>query len=137
MGLVSKLRENGYRITKARVAICEILENAGHFHMTAEEIFELVKKKSRVKIDRTTVYRTLESLEELRLINHALQPHKSGYYFLNKENLNVHIICKSCNKIFDLSKNTQKEILKKLEKESEFSLIDSNYLLRGYCKNCR
>ena len=37
MDLLSKLKENGHRITKARIAICNILESSGHFHMTAEE----------------------------------------------------------------------------------------------------
>ena len=136
MDLISQLKENGHRITKARTAICNILENSGHFHMTAEEIFSMVKQKSSTKIDRATVYRTLESLEELDLITHSHRPHESGYYFLNKDNLNTHIVCKSCNEIVDISKESQKIILKSIEKETGFKLIDSNYILRGYCKKC-
>ena len=136
MDLLSKLKENGHRITKARIAICNILESSGHFHMTAEEIFNTAKKQSSIKIDRATVYRTLDSLEELDLITHAHQPHESGYYFINKADLNTHIVCKSCKKIVDISKKLQKKILDTIEKETEFQLIDSNYILRGYCKNC-
>jgi len=136
MDLISKLKENGHRITKARIAICNILESSGHFHMTPEEIYSTAKKQSSIKLDRATVYRTLDSLEELNLITHAHQPHESGYYFINKDNLNTHIVCKSCNKIVDISKMSQKKIINILEKETEFKLIDSNYILRGYCKDC-
>lgn len=136
MDLINELKKNGHRITKARIAICDILETSGHFHMTAEEIFSMAKKQSNIKIDRATVYRTLDSLEELNLITHAHQPHESGYYFLNKDNLNTHITCKNCNDIVDVSKKSQKNIIKTIEDETGFKLIDSNYMLRGYCKNC-
>ena len=136
MDLIVKLKENGYRITKARTAICNILESSGHFHMTAEEIFSMVKQKSSIKIDRATVYRTLDSLEELDLITHAHRPHESGYYFINKDNLNTHIVCKSCNEIIDISKESQQRIISSIQKETGYGLIDSNYILRGYCKKC-
>ena len=48
MDLIAELKKNGYRITKARTAVCSILENSGHFHLTAEEIFKRVKTKSKV-----------------------------------------------------------------------------------------
>ena len=137
MDLIAELKKNGYRITKARTAVCSILENSGHFHLTAEEIFKRVKTKSKVKIDRATVYRTLDSLEELNLITHAHRPHDSGYYFINKDNLNTHIVCKSCNKIVDLSKKSQKTILRNIQNETGFKSIDSSYIIRGFCKNCK
>ena len=93
--------------------------------------------KSKVKIDRATVYRTLDSLEELNLITHAHRPHDSGYYFINKDNLNKHIICKSCNKIVDIPKKSQETILKNIRNETGFKSIDSNYIIRGFCKNCK
>ena len=137
MDLIAELKKNGYRITKARTAVCSILENSGHFHLTAEEIFKRVITKSKVKIDRATVYRTLDSLEELNLITHAHRPHDSGYYFINKDNLNTHIICKSCNKIVDIPKKSQETILKNIRNETGFKSIDSIYIIRGFCKNCK
>ena len=39
MDLINKLRDNGNRITESRSTICKILEEAGHEHFTADELY--------------------------------------------------------------------------------------------------
>lgn len=72
MDLISELKKNGNRITESRSTLCKILEDSGHEHFTAEELYQLALK--RVKdIDLATVYRTLEILESLELVEHSHQ----------------------------------------------------------------
>ena len=91
MDFAKDLKKRGYRITKPREVICSILENSGHEHFTVEKLRKLCIKEDS-NIDLATVYRTLELLERLDIVEHLHQAHGSGIYYLKKENDNNHII---------------------------------------------
>ena len=81
MDFVNELQKRGKRITYAREVVCKILETSGHKHFTVEELHKLSLKKDK-NIDLATVYRTLELLESINLIEHSHQVHGSGLYFV-------------------------------------------------------
>ena len=95
MDFVRELKKRGYRITNPREVICSILENSGHEHFTVEKLHQLSTKKDK-NIDLATVYRTLELLESIDIVEHLHQAHGSGIYYLKSENDNNHIICDLC-----------------------------------------
>ena len=78
MDLINQLKKNGYRVTTSREIICKILEESGHEHFTADNLFKLARKYSK-EIDLATIYRTFELLEELNIIEHSHQAHSSPY----------------------------------------------------------
>ena len=55
MDLINKLRDNGNRITESRSTICKILEEAGHEHFTADELYKLALNRVQ-DLDLATVY---------------------------------------------------------------------------------
>ena len=63
-----KLREKGYRLTPQRELILDAVDTLGH--ATPDEVLAEVRKKSSA-VNVSTVYRTLEVLEELGLVRHA------------------------------------------------------------------
>ena len=91
MDLISKLKKNGNRITESRITICKILEESGHEHFTADDLYKLALKKVK-DIDLATVYRTLEILESLDIIEHSHQQHGSGIYYLKQYEYFFHVI---------------------------------------------
>ena len=70
MDFANNLKKRGYRITNAREVICSILENSGHKHFSVEELHNEALKKDK-SIDLATVYRTLEVLEDIDIIEHS------------------------------------------------------------------
>ena len=136
MDFVRELKKRGYRITKTREFICSILENSGHEHFTVEKLHQLSTKKDK-NIDLATVYRTLELLESIDIVEHLHQAHGSGIYYLKSENDNNHIICDLCKSIFDLAKETKEKINKVLVKDSNFNVINHHFIYSGVCKNCK
>ena len=74
MKLLKTLKDNKYRITESRKLICDLLEQNIHFHFSAKELTLLVNKKSKINIDQTTIYRTLDALQELGLLQHSHIP---------------------------------------------------------------
>jgi len=69
---LTQLHENGYRLTDARRAVVEIVEKSTRA-LTPVEVYDLARKKYRA-LGLVTVYRTLEKLEELHLIQRVHQP---------------------------------------------------------------
>ncbi len=136
MDLINKLRDNGNRITESRSTICKILEEAGHEHFTADELYKLALNRVQ-DIDLATVYRTLEILESLDLVEHSHQQHGSGIYYLKNLETTAHIVCNSCKKIKDISKNVINSVEKIIAKESNFNLIDNHFVYAGVCNNCK
>ncbi|MDD4113296.1 MAG: transcriptional repressor, partial [Herbinix sp.] len=62
------LRTNGLKVTSQRIAILEVLNNRPGKHMTAEELYDCVRKEYP-DIGLATVYRTIQMLSELSLID--------------------------------------------------------------------
>ncbi len=57
----SLLKQNGLKVTTQRVAILEVLNSRPGKHLTAEEIYDYVRKKYP-EIGIATVYRTIQNV---------------------------------------------------------------------------
>jgi|TARA_B000000475_G_scaffold206486_1_gene168606 Fur family ferric uptake transcriptional regulator len=136
MDLIPQIKKKGHRVTRSRELICKIIEDSGHAHFTVDELYKKVIKKN-ADIDLATVYRTLELLGEIGLIAHLHQAHGSGIYFLKNNENTMHIICLDCNKIIDVSSKSYNKINNVLMKETQFKLIQNNFIYSGECGNCK
>ncbi|MAW66605.1 MAG: hypothetical protein CL708_01870 [Chloroflexi bacterium] len=136
MNLLNSLKKNGYRITKSRKLICELLESNIHFHFNVKQLHQKINSLSKSNIDRTTIYRTLVALEELGLLQHSHIPHKPAIYFLNNDNQNVHLICEMCDKIVDVENDSINSINLILQKDTNFDTINNNFIFVGKCPEC-
>ena len=133
MDFANHLKKRGYRITNAREVICTILENAGHKHFTVEELHNESIKRDK-NIDLATVYRTLEVLEDIDIIEHSHQVHGSGVFYLKNEYSNFHIIYEVCKNIVDLKKSPSKKIDSLLRKDSAFTDLPHHFIYYCPCK---
>ena len=136
MDLLNTLKQNGYRITKSRKLICELLESDIHFHFNVKQLHQKINLLSKSNIDRTTIYRTLVALEELGLLQHSHIPHKPAIYFLNNNNQNVHLICETCDKIVDIENHSINSINLILQNDTNFHTINNNFVYIGKCSKC-
>ena len=136
MDFVNELRKRGNRITYAREVVCKILETSGHKHFTVDELHKLSLKKDK-NIDLATVYRTLELLENINLIEHSHQVHGSGLYFVKDVYSNIHIVCEACGEISDLDKQTSEKINRLIVNKSNFRELTNHFVYSGFCKNCK
>ena len=82
-----RLREHGFRITPQRQLVLEAVEYLRHG--TPEEIlFEVQRTASGVNL--STVYRTLEVLEDVGLVTHAHIGHGAPTYHAVDEDIHIH-----------------------------------------------
>jgi Fur family ferric uptake transcriptional regulator len=132
--IVAELRARGVRITSARRAVLTALV-ATDGHITAEDIAATVQATSP-EVHLSTVYRTLESLESLGVIDHVHLGHGSAVYHL-AENRHHHLVCESCKAVVHLPREVYDELARDLEERYQFALRQHHFALIGICARCR
>ena len=94
----SDLRQRGYRLTPQRQLVLEAVDTLEH--ATPDDILiEVRKTASGVNI--STVYRTLELLEELGLVSHAHLGHGAPTYHLADRHHHIHLVCRDCTNVIE------------------------------------
>lgn len=126
--LAARLRSRGMRVTPQREQILAAVRRLGH--ATPEQIGETVPG-----VDVTTVYRTLELLEELGLVRHAHLGHGAPS-FRPAEDEHVHIVCHNCGAVVDAEPDLVDPLAQRLRQESGFVLDRSHFTVFGRCRAC-
>lgn len=90
------LRERGYRLTPQRELILAAVDELGH--ATPDEVLAKVQKTAST-VNASTVYRTLEVLEELGLVRHAHLSDRAPTYHSTRGHEHFHLVCRSCHAV--------------------------------------
>ena len=132
--LISKLSEQGYRLTPQRMLVLSAIENSND-HISAEEIYaQVVAKYSHVNI--STVYRTLELLNRLGLVTETdLGGGRVRYHPAGKGH-HHHLVCQECGKVIDLDETVLYPLKKVLLRDYKFSADLRHLGIFGRCADC-
>ena len=137
--LKEDLKKKGYKLTPQRRSIVDtIIENEGQ-HLTAEEIYDKVKKGCP-EIGLATVYRTILLLEELGVISRLdLNDGCSRYEILhsNETHRHHHLICNACHKVSEVQDDLLEELEISIEKQYRFKILDHSVKFYGVCDECQ
>lgn len=133
--IVSKLSEQGYRLTPQRMMVLAAIENSED-HISAEEIYaQVIAKYPHVNI--STVYRTLELLKRLGLVTETdLGGGRVRYHPADKGH-HHHLVCQECGKIIDLDESVLSTLKSMLLREYKFSADLKHLAIFGHCASCR
>src|SRR5216683_1176799 len=91
-----ELRSRGYRVTPQRQLVLEAVTKLEH--ATPEEICADVQQTAR-GVNISTIYRTLELLEQLGLVTHTHLGHGAPRYHLAAEAEHIHLVCSQCGRV--------------------------------------
>ena len=94
-----RLRERGYRLTPQRELILGAVETLGH--ATPDEVLAEVRTHSDA-VNASTVYRTLEVLEELGLVRHAHLSDRAPTYHSVGDHEHFHLVCRNCHRVISV-----------------------------------
>jgi len=124
------LRAAGKRITPERKLLLRIIsENA---HLDASEIYRLAKAEDE-QISLSTVYRTVNLLEELGLVE-ASELGEDHYHYEVRLSEHYHLICLGCGKVVEIP---PVDAVRKLGEDNGFEVVGVKLELLGYCPACR
>jgi Fur family transcriptional regulator, ferric uptake regulator len=126
--LAARLRGRGLRVTPQRLRVLGAVRDLGH--ATPDQIAETLPE-----VDVTTVYRTLELLEELGLIKHAHLGHGAPSY-RPAEDDHIHVVCHSCGSVVDAPHDLVDTLADRLVAERGFVLDRSHFTVFGQCADC-
>jgi Fur family ferric uptake transcriptional regulator len=122
------------RTTKQREVILEILSRRTR-PISAVEISTLAQKKIS-SINKTTIYRTLERLEESGTIAQVTVKAGIAYYELVRQHDDhQHFVCDKCEGVYCIG-TPLKMAIEDFEMPKGFILREKELLLRGLCPKC-
>ncbi|KUK11347.1 MAG: Ferric uptake regulator, Fur family [Clostridia bacterium 41_269] len=131
--LIKEFKKKGYKLTPQRRLILEILSKEKH--ISAEEIFERIKQ-SQPNVSFGTVYRNLNILLELGLINQLDFKDGRTRFELNKSH-HHHLICLDCGVAFEIQVCPFNSEIFRAADSQDFSIENHSFEIYGYCRNCK
>ena len=134
-----ELHSKGYKLTPQRGATLTVLLERESDHLSAEEIFLLVKDKAP-DIGLATVYRTLELLSELTILDKINFGDGVSRYDLRKEGVDHfhhHLVCMECGSVEEIIEDLLGDVEKIVEDDWGFEVKDHRLTFHGICKQCQ
>ena len=132
-GLHAQLRSRGLRLTPQRQLVLEAVTALRH--ATPDEVLAEVQRTAS-GINASTVYRTLELLEELGLVTHAHLGHGAPTYHAADDEQHLHLVCRFCGGITETEVALAAPLVEMLRDQHGFTTDVSHFAIYGTCKGC-
>jgi len=131
------LKSNNLKYTSQREAILKTLyDHPDHF--TPENLYLLVKEKyPDLNTGITTVYRTLNLLEDNNIATSISFGSAGKKFELGNKPHHDHLICEMCGDIVEFENEEIEELQEKIAKMHDFKLTNHLMQLYGICKACQ
>jgi Fur family transcriptional regulator, ferric uptake regulator len=126
------LHRRGLRITPQRQLVLDAVAELGH--ATPEAICTRVQETAPA-VNITTVYRTLDLLEQLGVVKHTHLGHGAPTY-ATSEHEHVHLVCHHCGSVGEIDVEVLDALAATLRADTGFRLDATHVALSGTCRAC-
>jgi Fur family peroxide stress response transcriptional regulator len=131
--IIQALRKQGYRATSQRIAICRFaLDNREH--PTAEKIYREVKRLHPT-VSLATVYKTLQVLKDLRLVQDLVFAQGETKFDSNVAP-HVNVVCLRCGIISDVDDQIARGVVARAVSRTRFTVTGQRFDIYGICERC-
>lgn len=127
-----RLDEAGYRSGAARREVIDLL--AGEpCAVTALEIDRRLDS-----VGRASVYRTLEQLEQLHLVQRVeIGGDAAGYERVDPDQHHHHLVCEQCGRLSPFADRSLEQAIEAVSQAADFDVAAHDVVLRGRCPDCK
>jgi len=126
-----RLDEAGYRSGAARRDVVDLLAGE-HCAVTALEIDRRLDS-----VGRASVYRTLDQLERLHLVQRVeIGGDAAGYERLDPDQHHHHLVCEDCGRLSPFASEELEVAIARVSREADFDVAAHDVVLRGTCPTC-
>lgn len=138
---IQLLREKGLKVTQQRLTVLEAVASCPEEHLTAEEIYDLVKVGCP-DIGLATVYRTIQLFAGLHLIDRVNFDDGFVRYEIGstaecgQRHHHHHLICMKCGKVASFQEDLLEGLEAKIAETTGFHVVNHEVKLYGCCKEC-
>lgn len=129
------LAQSGYRLTESRKTVVDVIAGSQRA-LSPLEVFDLARAR-HTGLGLVTVYRTLEKLEELGLIQRVHQPRGCQAFiaaFTGHQHL---ILCSQCGNVQFFDGDNLDGLIHDIGKETGYQIHDHWLQLFGLCSECQ
>jgi Fur family ferric uptake transcriptional regulator len=133
MSCLEALREKGLKLTPQRRLIVDIIHDA-HSHLSADEIIDIVNGRMP-GINRSTVYRTLDVLEQAGSVVKTESRGRFIYHHA-EEGHHHHMVCINCGWTEECSTDIFDSARAALSKQHGFQARIGHAVISGLCSRC-
>jgi len=131
--IIDNLRKRGYKATSQRIAICRLVLSSRE-HPTAQSIYRDVKRLHPT-VSLATVYKTLQVLNEMRLIQQLPLP-LSETRFDSNVDPHLNAVCLQCRGVTDVKDQTLSKVVSRAASKTKFKVTGQRFDLYGVCDKC-
>ncbi len=135
--LLNEVETKGVRLTSQRRALIETIQQADA-HLDAATLLSRARQRDP-NIDRATVYRTLELLKRLGLIDELDLMHLNGekhYYEVKTQKDHLHLACFRCGEIEEFDSPTFQKLKREIGAKNDFEIQVMRLEVGGLCRRC-
>jgi Fur family ferric uptake transcriptional regulator len=128
------LDQAGYRLTDARRSLARLIaDRDGHF--TAAELVTAARAR-RPGIGRATVFRTLEVLAELGVVERLDLPSGEHAYVGCEPAHHHHVVCSRCGRTNEIDDSGLRDVVRQIARRTGYRVDDHRLELFGLCPTC-
>lgn len=134
--VLQTLRDSGFRVTPQRELILRIFQESPDKHLSAEDVFEIMKAKNE-SISLATTYRTLRMLVKMSVLRELDFAETHKHYELIDENASPHhhIICLNCNKTVEFEDEEVNKLGRVIAEKYGVEIVDMQFQIFANCKH--
>lgn len=135
--LLQELARRGVRLTGQRNVLVDIIQSSER-HLDAATLLDRARQQDR-RINRATVYRTLELLRKLRLIDELDLMHLNGekHFYEAKPSVDhMHLACFECGRIEEFSSALLERLKAEITRQKGFRIRVIRLEAGGRCSTC-
>ena len=129
-----ELRARGFRLTPQRELVLTAVQDLGH--ATPDQVHAHVRESSSA-VNLSTVYRTLEVLEDIGLIRHAHLSDRAPTYHSVHGHEHFHLVCRNCQAVISVDPDVLSPLLQRLDTDHGFTADIGHLTVFGTCASCR
>nr|WP_309227306.1 ferric iron uptake transcriptional regulator [Zooshikella harenae] len=123
-----ELRKAGLKVTLPRIKILQILENADHRHMSAEDVYKALMDADE-DVGLATVYRVLTQFENAGLVVRHNFDGGHSVFELAQGNHHDHMVCVESGRIVEFCDEDIEKLQKQIAEKHGYDLVDHSLVL--------
>lgn len=135
--LLDAVESRGIRLTAQRRALIQTIQEATS-HLDAASLLKQARRRDP-KIDRATVYRTIDLLKRMGVIDELDLMHIEGekhYYEVRTQKEHLHLACFGCGEIKEFTSPSFERLKQEIAEKNQFEIQVMRLEVGGLCKRC-
>lgn len=133
--ITTSLERAGYRLTAPRRALAGLIaDRSGHF--SAAELVGAARS-GRLGVGRATVFRTLEILTTLGVVERLDLPNGEHAYVGCRPTHHHHVVCSRCGRTSEIRDTDLRAVLRRVSRQTGYRVDDHRLELFGLCPRCQ